>query len=165
MDECYVCQKLTKTRCSKCHQTYYCSEECQKIDWKEHKKSCKKPLVVKTDDSLFTMDGCYVCQKPTNTRCSKCHQTYYCSKECQKIDWKEHKKSCGNPLVVETDETIDEYEEYFMQKFINNMKLYMDTYTAVDWELPDFGKEYAIKYPHEKEHIELLSSARLSLRL
>lgn len=27
-------------------------------------------------------------------RCAKC-QTYYCSRECQKADWKEHKKVCG----------------------------------------------------------------------
>ena len=27
--------------------------------------------------------------------CAKCMVRYYCSKECQKIDWKEHKHSCG----------------------------------------------------------------------
>ncbi|MCJ1309878.1 hypothetical protein MMC25_003539 [Agyrium rufum] len=29
-------------------------------------------------------------------RCAKCHGTSYCSRECQKADWKTHKKQCGN---------------------------------------------------------------------
>jgi mitochondrial splicing suppressor protein 51 len=27
--------------------------------------------------------------------CAKCHETQYCSRECQKADWKSHKKVCG----------------------------------------------------------------------
>lgn len=29
-------------------------------------------------------------------RCSWCRTTHYCSKDCQKADWKEHKKGCGS---------------------------------------------------------------------
>ena len=28
--------------------------------------------------------------------CAKCHATQYCSRNCQKADWKSHKKNCGN---------------------------------------------------------------------
>ena len=28
-------------------------------------------------------------------RCSGCMRVYYCGRECQKKDWKEHKKDCG----------------------------------------------------------------------
>jgi hypothetical protein len=28
--------------CSGCLTTFYCSKECQKIDWKKHKTHCKK---------------------------------------------------------------------------------------------------------------------------
>ena len=28
--------------CSKCEVTYYCSKECQRSDWKQHKNVCKK---------------------------------------------------------------------------------------------------------------------------
>ena len=43
-----VCQNCGKEagkswkKCSICRLGRYCSEECQRADWKEHKKSCKK---------------------------------------------------------------------------------------------------------------------------
>lgn len=30
-------------RCSRCLQAWYCSQECQAADWKQHKKTCKRP--------------------------------------------------------------------------------------------------------------------------
>lgn len=29
-------------------------------------------------------------------RCSRCQKAYYCSKDCQKANWKEHKRGCGS---------------------------------------------------------------------
>ncbi|QDS76084.1 hypothetical protein FKW77_006109 [Venturia effusa] len=48
-----------------------------------------------------TKDGCSQCGKEKQDsgkallKCAKCCKTKYCSPECQKADWKEHKKSCG----------------------------------------------------------------------
>ncbi|KAK8069432.1 hypothetical protein PG994_006048 [Apiospora phragmitis] len=28
-------------------------------------------------------------------KCAKCHTTFYCSRDCQKVDWKVHKKVCN----------------------------------------------------------------------
>ncbi|KAJ7494900.1 hypothetical protein FB451DRAFT_1212823 [Mycena latifolia] len=44
--------------------------------------------------------GCYSCCKTTKSRnellrCSRCKLVWYCSKECQKVDWKAHKRFCG----------------------------------------------------------------------
>jgi hypothetical protein len=38
---CIVCNKPARSRCSHC-STRYCSSDCQLIDWKKHKKICKK---------------------------------------------------------------------------------------------------------------------------
>ncbi|KAG5664330.1 hypothetical protein KAF25_008064 [Fusarium avenaceum] len=44
MAACNTCQKtepaVTLKRCTKCSTTQYCSRECQKADWKAHKKIC-----------------------------------------------------------------------------------------------------------------------------
>jgi hypothetical protein len=49
MDECRVCGR-DKARngtsglliCGRCRRIKYCSRECQREDWKEHKKWCAK---------------------------------------------------------------------------------------------------------------------------
>lgn len=40
--KCYVCHRLSTTRCSKCTGIWYCSRQCQELHWKYHKQSCKK---------------------------------------------------------------------------------------------------------------------------
>lgn len=46
----------------------------------------------------------YHIEKPTTTlmTCKGCGQARYCSRECQKLDWKEgrHKLRCGNRLTA-----------------------------------------------------------------
>lgn len=41
---------------------------------------------------------CEVCHSPATYRCSGCHQTPYCSVECQKKDWPQHS---GTHLLIE----------------------------------------------------------------
>ena len=43
---------------------------------------------------------CQTCKKPESEstplkRCARCHQTRYCSRDCQKAEWKTHKKACA----------------------------------------------------------------------
>ena len=38
---CNVCNGTCTTRCSMCRLVYYCSVDCQRKDWKVHKKVCK----------------------------------------------------------------------------------------------------------------------------
>ncbi|XP_041374000.1 uncharacterized protein LOC121387056 [Gigantopelta aegis] len=40
-DSCATANVSCK-RCTKCYSVYYCSRECQKKDWREHKKVCKQ---------------------------------------------------------------------------------------------------------------------------
>lgn len=37
---------------------------------------------------------CFVCLKPSRLKCSRCSAIQYCSKSCQKSDWKTHKQNC-----------------------------------------------------------------------
>ena len=38
---------------------------------------------------------CNVCLKKHVQKCARCKDVSYCSKECQKLDWNDHKKHCG----------------------------------------------------------------------
>ena len=40
--KCPTCNQLATLRCSRCKIQCYCSQECQKLHWKKHKKVCKK---------------------------------------------------------------------------------------------------------------------------
>lgn len=52
-------------------------------------------LLVRTSDrSVETPKLCTVCLQRADQICSKCKEVYYCSSECQKADWKNHKHNC-----------------------------------------------------------------------
>ncbi|KAM6508112.1 hypothetical protein FALCPG4_018000 [Fusarium falciforme] len=50
--------------------------------------------------------ACTVCKKTSAEtsikRCGKCTDTPYCSRECQKADWKVHKKICGKSTTPQS---------------------------------------------------------------
>ena len=37
---------------------------------------------------------CAYCHVQANQRCTGCHETFYCSREHQKLHWKKHKNHC-----------------------------------------------------------------------
>jgi len=41
--KCDVCKTATTKACARCKTSYFCSAECQKSAWKNHKKTCKAP--------------------------------------------------------------------------------------------------------------------------
>lgn len=57
--------------------------------------------IAETDASTSATRSCTKCQKTESEDlklkvCAKCKKAPYCTKECQKSDWKNHKKTCGN---------------------------------------------------------------------
>lgn len=46
------------------------------------------------------MQNCFVCQKKDPKTCSNCHNVSYCSKDCQKVDWKRHKIECRQNITI-----------------------------------------------------------------
>ena len=62
---CQVCGQETSTYCTSCKSTFYCSQDCQKKDWKVHKQTCKKMASEKnynTSNSSICLDETF-CQK------------------------------------------------------------------------------------------------------
>lgn len=92
LQSCRTCwtletENLQFQHCPKCKVTFYCSEACQKQDWKAHKKACKE---------LVLCDGCNKTEEKSGSfmKCGRCHCAVYCSQDCQRAHWKHHKKSC-----------------------------------------------------------------------
>ncbi|KAL5265128.1 hypothetical protein ACHWQZ_G006014 [Mnemiopsis leidyi] len=50
MANCTVCGKQTTKQCGKCSNAWYCRTECQRSDWKNHKKVCKYPFEIKESE-------------------------------------------------------------------------------------------------------------------
>lgn len=62
---------------------------------------------------LFSARRCLVCNKSDIKllQCSRCRQRYYCSKECQKVDWKDgHKEYCKE--LHDTDANIAKIQKH-----------------------------------------------------
>lgn len=78
------------------------SSSCHVIESLSHSKntavSCFHPSSLNTlsnnDQMASLVNNCSVCAKPGKA-CSVCKNSFYCSRECQKADWKTHRMLCG----------------------------------------------------------------------
>ena len=52
---CAVCSKPSSYNCAKCGFARYCSKDCQKQAWPEHKKTCKRKPQPQPPSPMFTM--------------------------------------------------------------------------------------------------------------
>ncbi|KAL6866581.1 hypothetical protein J3F83DRAFT_761635 [Trichoderma novae-zelandiae] len=71
---CHFCEKgppeVTLKRCAGCSKAQYCSRECQKADWKSHKKTCGKtqPSAAAPKTSTATPKASSSETKPASSR-------------------------------------------------------------------------------------------------
>lgn len=72
-------------------------------------------------NQLTKITKCSACKKnlvESRKKCSLCLCTYYCDESCQKIDWKEHKKTCKHdPELVEVRSILTRWTENYEQDF------------------------------------------------
>jgi hypothetical protein len=70
----------------------------QAAEWNLSKRDIKQNVEdLQKDSSLCRRSGC---SNVGTHRCSRCREAKYCSRECQKSAWGQHKQNC-NPKVNE----------------------------------------------------------------
>ena len=69
---------------------FYCGNSCLK----SHNERINKE-----ESYTFINEGmpCRICKKNATKKCGKCKETFYCSLDCQKKDWPDHKTICCLP--------------------------------------------------------------------
>lgn len=85
---CSICNLSTNYHCDICKTVYYCSRDCQRVDWMGHKQICELP-----NEHIICSN--YQCTAVANSVCGKCKVAHYCSKKCQESHWPIHKKICN----------------------------------------------------------------------
>ena len=101
------CGEIGTLRCAGCLWAFYCGKVCQANSWQQHKGPCKEAVKarkaademeakVKLEPSTATSSVLCAkgCGEIATLRCPRCLGAWYCSKECGKIAWPEHKWPC-----------------------------------------------------------------------
>ena len=157
--KCSTCNKQLDAPlvCGGCKQVQYCDTTCQKADWKQkHRHHCEKLKAIPNgavtavafrstvlkDNSAPRKMLCMPCNAPECKEvekdgvnfavCGGCRSRRYCSPECQKTHFKEHKKECQSlrDIRVGTDENAVESDEYaFFQRSKLN-ELFNEKFTS-----------------------------------
>jgi hypothetical protein len=104
------------------------------------------------------------CNAIGKSKCSRCKNAFYCSKEHQIQDWKNHKSVCVAPVVRTEDEELENFvdsswfgqlqtdeingREYFNfpsnEDFKNNLPSEPDDYFRCGWEISSLGFTWII---------------------
>ncbi|CAI2366593.1 unnamed protein product [Moneuplotes crassus] len=88
--------------------------------------------------------SCNICSQPSKKTCSRCLSVYYCSGECQKQDWKTHKKACFSPKLDE--ELRDNSKNLKADDFEEIRKIGEGNFSKIILvEYKKTGKNYAMK--------------------
>lgn len=110
-DSCHnLCKFADSGKCGRCEVHLVCSVSCLELNKAEHKETCdlrqldekearqkhidRCELMEKTEKENIAKGLC-VCGKVTKSRCGICKTMKYCSKDCQRIHWPDHKGRCS----------------------------------------------------------------------
>jgi hypothetical protein len=91
-------KKQPQKKCGLCRIAWYCCTDCQKKDWPGHKEQCARLAAARTKEQQGRPQICRVCAQEARFPCSDTAESgsiWYCGKDCQGSDWKQHRKVCG----------------------------------------------------------------------
>ncbi|THH13617.1 hypothetical protein EUX98_g9700 [Antrodiella citrinella] len=88
---CAKCDEIATKFCSVCKHTHYCSERCQKDDWKIHKKGCKIQAQLNIINDAHHEQLKNTKERPPQGKCTGCNvkftEDYPCSDECSECGY------------------------------------------------------------------------------
>jgi len=88
------------------------------------------------------MPACAQCEKPTERlKCSKCRRVVYCSADCQKADWEEHKISCKPSLIYVTEQVMALHNTQQWRKLLFKWNSYLNPLLEV---MDDDGQHHML---------------------
>ena len=93
-------------------------------------------------ETSFVMNKvCFLCLNPSRLKCSRCLTIQYCSKECQKKDWKVHKNNCEDSNCYDNnymDQLRSKASNYMLQgNYLKAEKAYLRLLAMVEEQLTD----------------------------
>ena len=88
-----------------------------------------KPLIHIVDNE-FKGKHCDNCLNESNNlkKCAKCHQMYYCGKDCQQNDWKYHKSECK----------VYRHKNFSMERSSNDERILLRLWLCIQTD-PEFA--------------------------
>ena len=87
-------------KCKECYSEFYCSKVCRDKAKEKHRPEClaKQQERKERREKKAKKVQCDTCQQKLPytqmKKCSRCRQATYCSVECQRKAWAEHKANC-----------------------------------------------------------------------
>ena len=117
---------------------------------------------------------CFNCGIENATKkCSKCKSVWFCSKECQVIGWKEHKKDCNDCNEEELVWTKEEEKEFYKKinalqsSYKNKFSVALHSYEIAISKLQkifDIQSDYIYKNIEHPKYPELMDETLLFLK-
>ncbi|EMD39661.1 hypothetical protein CERSUDRAFT_150285 [Gelatoporia subvermispora B] len=102
---CVVCLKDSTLVCSGCKATYYCSANCQQLDWRRsHKRGCK---IQQQLNQINAEMAAKPSERPPVGKCTGCNVKFsekrevYCDSECETCGY----QACESCAVDHTEGT------------------------------------------------------------
>lgn len=116
---------------------------------------------------------CHLCHKKrARKRCSVCHNTYYCSRECQRLDFQNHRGQCSAFYASVTGEKVASLKAHSVIR-ISDPEIFQDLLTcplSLDWMVSPvwfngnfYEEEFLRKALHNSDRDPIRNDVKLTV--